>query len=47
MEDDGFFYFFFNGKHYINSIIARIITEQLGLERTAPQDLALGLVEPH
>lgn len=42
-----FLFLFFNGKHYINSIIARIITEQLGLERTAPQDLALGLVEPH
>lgn len=47
MMDFFFLVFFFNGKHYINSIIARIITEQLGLERTAPQDLALGLVEPH
>lgn len=27
---------FFNDKHYINSIIARIITEQLGLEGPAP-----------
>lgn len=27
---------FFNDKHYINSIIGRIITEQLGLEGPAP-----------